>query len=78
MKDITKGGCVVWLAFLVWSWRLWSARRSLLGVLVCHGHLPRSLAWAVPVWWIGCPDFASSNDSAGASDICRFWSDTLD
>ena len=54
MKGITKGGCVVWLAFVVGSCRLWSARRSLLGVLVCHGHLPRSLAWAVPVRWLGC------------------------
>lgn len=33
--------------------RLWSARRSLLGFLVCHGHLPRSLAWAVPVRLLG-------------------------
>ena len=38
MKDITKGGCVVWRAFVVKSWRLWSARRSLLGVLVGERH----------------------------------------
>ena len=44
---------MVWLAFVVGSCRLWSARRSLLGVLVCHGHLPRSLAWAVPIWLLG-------------------------
>ena len=68
MKGITKGGCVVWLAIVVGSCRLWSARRSLLGLLVCHGHLPRSLAWAVPVRRIGCLRCSTSSEgSAGAS-----------
>ena len=54
-KTFAKGRCVVWLACLR-PGRGGSGlpERSLLGLLVCHGHLPRSLAWAVPVWWIGC------------------------
>ena len=62
MKGITKGGCVVWLTFAVGAWRLWSARRSLLGVLVGERHF----ATLVGVGGAGSVDWVS-----GASPVPR-------